>query len=224
MLLGIAIVAFVFLVLWPEYATDSLMPRLRKLIHTTIDLMPGGAAASSDEQIQSAEREIMKTASEVLTIAADARLEGRASGIDPDRAVDAAGTLRRIAFRAGSISDVRLQTPMPRLVPETQAARDAFEFELRARLQMWLDYFEDSRKVNSRSALALAATCDSPRLGELLTRYTDRISASGFAEVAAWPGDARVALFAELESYQRFVVLAGELDDGLSRVPVPQSR
>jgi hypothetical protein len=89
---------------------------------------------------------------------------------------------------------------------------------------MWLDYFEDSRKVNSRSALALAATCDSPRLGELLTRYTDRISASGFAEVAAWPGDARVALFAELESYQRFVVLAGELDDGLSRVPVPQSR
>ena len=224
MLLGIAIVAFVFLVLWPEYATDSLMPRLRKLIRTTIDLMPGGAAASSDEQIQSAEREIMKTASEVLTIAADARLEGRASGIDPDRAVDAAGTLRRIAFRAGSISDVRLQTPMPRLVPETQAARDSFEFELRARLQMWLDYFEDSRKVNSRSALALAATCYSPRLGELLTRYTDRISASGFAEVAAWPGDARVALFAELESYQRFVVLAGELDDGLSRVPVPQSR
>jgi hypothetical protein len=194
------------------------------LIRTTIDLMPGGAAASSDEQIQSAEREIMKTASEVLTIADDARLEGRVSGIDPDRAVDAAGTLRRIAFRAGSISDVRLQTPMPRLVPETQAARDSFEFELRARLQMWLDYFEDSRKVNSRSALALAATCDSPRLGELLTRYTDRISASGFAEVAAWPGDARVALFAELESYQRFVVLAGELDDGLSRVPVPQSR
>jgi len=35
------------------------------------------------------------------------------------------------------------------------------------------------------------------------------------------PGDARVALFGELESYQRFVVLADELDDGLSRVPLP---
>jgi hypothetical protein len=193
-------------------------------LRTTIDLVPGGAASSSDEQIQAAEREIMKTASEVLTVADDARLEGRVSGIDPDRAVDAAGTLRRIAFRAGSISDVRLQTPMPRLVPETLAARDAFESELRARLRMWLDYFEDGAKVNSPSALALAATSDSARLGELLTRYAERISASGFAEVAAWPGESRVALFGELESYQRIVILAGELDNGLSRVPLPQSR
>ena len=38
------------------------------------------------------------------------------------------------------------------------------------------------------------------------------------------PGDARVALFGELESYQRFVVLADELDDGLSQVPLPHSR
>jgi len=89
---------------------------------------------------------------------------------------------------------------------------------------MWLDYFEDTAKPNRRSALAIAANRDSARLQQLLTHYTDRISASGFAEVAAWPGDARVALFGELESYQRFVVLAGELDDGLSRVPLPHPR
>lgn len=222
MLLGIAIVALVFLILWPDYATDSLVPRIKKLLRTTIDLMPGGAAASSDEGIQSAERDVMKTANEVLTVADDARLEGRASAIDPDRVVDAAGTLRRIAFRVGSVSDVRLQTPMPPLVPETRAARDAFEAELRARLQSWLDYVEEHRPPTSRSALAWAAQHDSARPGELLTRYTDRISASGYAEVAAWPADARAVLFGEIESFHRFVVLAGELDDNLSRVPLPR--
>lgn len=108
-------------------------------------------------------------------------------------------------------------------MPETQGARDGFESELRARLHAWFDYFEDSRKMNRRSALAIAASRDSARLGELLTRYMDRISALGFAEVAAWPGDARIALFGELESWQRFVVLAGKLDDGLSRVPLPRT-
>ena len=137
------------------------------------------------KQIQSAEREIMKTANEVLTVADDARLEGRASAIDPERVVDAAGTLRRIAFRVASVSDVRLQTPTPPLVPETQAARDAFEAELRARLRSWLDYVEQNRTPTSRTAMAWAARRDSARLSELLTRYTDRISASGYAEVAS---------------------------------------
>lgn len=223
MLLGIAIVSLVFLILWPEYASDSLVPRIKKLLRTSIDLMPGGAAASSDEEIQSAEREIMKTANEVLTVADDARLEGRASAIDPDRVVDAAGTLRRIAYRVGSISEGRLQTSMPLLVPETQAARDAFEAELRARLQSWFDYVEQNRTPTSRTAMAWAARRDSARLSELLTRYTDRISASGYAEVASWPSDARIVLFGEIESFHRLVVLAGELDDNLSRVPLPHS-
>jgi len=221
MLLGITIVALVFLVLWPDYAADSLVPRIKKLLRTSIDLMPGGAAASSDEEIQSAEREIMKTANEVLTVADDARLEGRASAIDPERVVDAAGTLRRIAYRVGSVSDVRLQTPTPPLVPETQAARDAFEAELRARLQSWFDYVEQNPTPTSRTAMAWAARGDSARLGELLTRYTDRISASGYAEVATWPPDSRIVLFGEIESFHRLVVLAGELDDNLSRVPLP---
>jgi len=220
MLLGIAIVALVFLILWPEYAANSQLPRIKKLLRACLDLMPGGAAASSDERIQAAEREVMKTANELLNIADDARLEGRACAIDPDRVVDATGTLRRIAYRVGSVSEVRLQTPIPPLAPETQAARDAFEAELRARLQSWLDYIEQYRPPTSRSALAWAEQHDSARLGELLTRYTDRISASGYAEVASWPADTRVVLFGEIESFHRFIILANELDDNLSRVPL----
>jgi len=222
MLLGVAVVSLVFLILWPDYAADSLVPRINKLLRTSIDLMPGGAASSSDQQIQAAEREVIKTANEVLTVADDARLEGRACAIDPGRVVNAAGTLRRIAYRAGSVSDVRLQTPTPPLEPETQAACDAFEAELRARLQSWLDYVEANPTPTSRTAMAWVTRRDSARLAELLTRYTDRISASRYAEVAAWPPDARAALFGEIESFHRLVVLAGELDDNLSRVPLPR--
>jgi len=221
MLLGIAIVSLVFLILWPAYAGDSQLPRIKKLLRTCLDLRPGGAASSADEQIQSAEREVMKTANELLTIADDARLEGRASTIDPDRVVDATGTLRRIAFRLGSISDVRIQTPTPALASETQAAREAFEAELRARLQSWVDYIEANPKPTSRTALAWAAKLNPTRLSALLTRFTDRVSASQYAEVASWPADARAVLFAEIESFQRLVILTGELDDQLSRVPLP---
>ncbi len=132
--------------------------------------------------------------------------------IDPGRIVDAAGTLRRIAFRVGNVSDVRLQTPTPPLASETQAARDAFEAELRARLQSWLDYVKENPTPTSRTAIAWAARRDSAGLGELLTRYTDRISASGYAEVAVWPPDTRIVLLGEIESFDRLVVLAGELD------------
>ncbi len=66
-----------------------------------------------------------------------------------------------------------------------------------------------------RASISIVASRDS------VTRYTDRISASGFADGAIRSGDARVALFGELESYQRFVVLAGELDDVLSASRCP---
>jgi hypothetical protein len=56
------------------FGTFYVVARLKKLLRTSIDLIPGGAASSSDEQIQSAQREIMKTASEVLRAADDARL------------------------------------------------------------------------------------------------------------------------------------------------------
>jgi uncharacterized membrane protein YccC len=221
-LLGIAIVAVVFLILWPNYAADSQLPLVKKLLRACLDLMPGGAASSSEEKIQTAEHEIVGTANEVLTVVADARLEGGACGIDPDRLVDAAGTLRRIAFRVGSISDIRLQIPTPPLVPETQAARDAFEAELRGRLQSWIDYIDANPKAQSRSALALAAQHDPERPAELLTLYSNRITASGYAEVAHWPPDARSALLGEIESFERLLMLAGELDNDLSRVPAPR--
>ena len=53
-LLGTFIVAIVALVLWPEYAGDSLLPRLRRVIRDTLALAPGGSAANTEHEIQQA--------------------------------------------------------------------------------------------------------------------------------------------------------------------------
>ena len=48
-LLGTFVVAIVAFLLWPEYAGDSLLPRLRKVIRDTLALAPGGSAANTEK-------------------------------------------------------------------------------------------------------------------------------------------------------------------------------
>jgi len=45
-LLGDFAVAIVFFILWPEYAGDSLLPRLQRVIGDTLELAPSGSASS----------------------------------------------------------------------------------------------------------------------------------------------------------------------------------
>src|SRR6204780_3197249 len=52
-LLGTLVVAFVTFLLWPEYAGDSLLPRLRQVIGDTLSLVPGGSA-NTENAIQEA--------------------------------------------------------------------------------------------------------------------------------------------------------------------------
>ena len=50
-LLGDFVVAVVFFTLWPEYAGDSLLPRLRRVLANMLALAPSGSASSSEDQI-----------------------------------------------------------------------------------------------------------------------------------------------------------------------------
>jgi fusaric acid resistance family protein len=223
-LLGMIIVTLVFIVLWPEYSTYALMPRLRKMLSSILDLLPGSPHASSEDFVQSTERQLMRTTSEVLEIADDARLEGRTCKLDPNQIVDAAGILRRIAYRAGSIASGRLDTPLPTLPAETIEARERFEAGFRAHLKAWLDHLVSVKEPDSKSAIALAESLDVAPLEQLLRLYTDRISANNYAEVSSWTFEQRSTVFAEINSYERFLVLVAELDFALSHVPLPAVR
>jgi hypothetical protein len=103
----VAIVAFV---LWPEYAGDSLLPRLRGVIRDA--LAPGSPAANDDEEIQRVNSHAMQLLAEILEVAGDAQIEGRNCTVDHNAIVEAAGLLRQIANRLASISTGRTVVPL----------------------------------------------------------------------------------------------------------------
>jgi uncharacterized membrane protein YccC len=74
-LLGTFVVAIVAFIFWPEYAGDSLLPRLRRVIRETLALAPGGSAANTENEIHQANSETMRVLAEILEVADDAQLE-----------------------------------------------------------------------------------------------------------------------------------------------------
>lgn len=215
-LLGILVVAVVFIVLWPEYAGDSMAPRLAKMLEMILSLMPRDGHGPDEDRIEALEIDCARTLSELLAIADDARIEGRRSGFDPDAVVDTVGTLRRIAHRLGSVASGRLSRETPALAPQLQSARDAIDSALHAQFEDCLDYFK-------RRAVA----GDAPRVWNedaaraLLDDLHREITADDFSAISSWPLGPRRILLAEIETYRRLVVLAGELSNQVSRIALP---
>lgn len=218
-LLGTVVVSVVFFMLWPEYAGDSLLPRLRMVIRNTLMLMPGGARAGSEREIETASNEITQLLSEILQVAEDARLEGRKSLIDHDAVVQSAGTIRRIAHRLAGNAVARIANPRPRLDDASEAARDAMFAAIRKRMEAWLDFYQGRECLSSAAAHALAAAHSRDEIARPLLEYSNRLEADAFAMISAWELEQRRRILAELQSLRRLEFLMFELDLYLARVP-----
>jgi uncharacterized membrane protein YccC len=140
-LLGASVVGMVFFFLWPEYAGDSLLPRLRSVLGDTLALAPSGLASTSEDQILKTNSETMHVLAEILGVADDAQLEGRTSAVDHNAMVEAAGTLHRIANQRSLIATGRILIQMPQLDPVTESARERVFDAIRRQLRSWLDFF-----------------------------------------------------------------------------------
>jgi uncharacterized membrane protein YccC len=211
--LGVIVVAVVFIVLWPEYAGESMVPRMEKMLEMILSLMPLDGRGLNESQIEAIEIDCARTLSELLAIADDARIEGGRSGFDPDAVVDAVGTLRRIAHRLGSVAAGRNSQEMPMLPPQLQSARDEIDSALRSHFEACLDYVK--RRAAGGGALK-AWNEDAARA--LLDNLHEQIAANNFSAVSSWPLGPRRSLLAAIETYRRLVILAGELSDQLSRI------
>lgn len=220
-LLGTIVVAVVFLLLWPEYAGDSLLPRLRQVFRDTLALAPGPSAANTDDDIQRVNSAAMRTLAEILEVADDAELEGRTSMVNHDAIVQAAGALRRIANRLASIASDRIATPMPQLDADTESARTATLDAIRRRLQSWLDFFGRDDCLGAAAALAVAHAQSSDDLGTQLERFGARVEEQQFARIASWPLDQRRAVLSELQSMRRLEYLVTQLNRWLAEIPGP---
>jgi len=218
-LLGTVVVAVIALILWPDYAGDSLIPRLRRVIAGARALAPDGIAAGSEGQINSAIAETMSTLAEMLQIADDAQIEGRTSTVDHNAIIEATGTLRRIANRFASISVSRLVAPSPELDPITESARRSFLQGTYQQLEAWGIFFGSPNCLDAVAARALASTAEPLRLEEDLREFETRLQEDGFSRIAAWTFVQRRALLAELSSLHRIAVLLPELIGWLARIP-----
>ncbi len=218
--LGTLVVTIVFLFLWPEYAGNSLLPRLRKVIRDALSLAPNmHAPATSIVDINALNTESMHLLSEILAVAEDARIEGRSSLIDHESVVQASGTLRRIANRFAGLAAERITTPLPRLDDSAEAARDAIYGALRTRLESWLAFYEGTQCLDRSAAIALAARHSRADISLPLEAFGARLNADGFARITSWSLEQRRQILAELEFLRRLEFLMSELDDYLSRVP-----
>ena len=220
-LLGDLVVALIFFTLRPEYAGDSLLPRLKKVIANALALAPGGSASSSEDQILKTNSETMHLLAEFLEIADDAAMEGRSCAVYHDGIVEAAGTLRRIANRLSSIAAARVVTQMPPLDLVTESARERVFQTIRGQLSSWLDFFSGAESFRASAARAIAQKYSAGELAGPLNEFGSRLEEGGFARMASWPLEPRRTMLAELESMRRLEFLFSELNRYLSDVPTP---
>jgi hypothetical protein len=218
-LLGTLVAGIVFLLLWPEYAGDSLLPRLRKVIRDTLSMVPGGSAANTEDEIQQANSGTMRTLAEILEVAGDAQVEGRTSLVNHNAIVEAAGTLRRIANRLAPIATGRIVMPMPQLDPDTESAREAVLDAVRRHLQSWLDFFSGADSLNAPAAHAIARAHPTDDLEKPLEQFGSRIEGREFARIESWTIHQRRAILAELQSMRRLEYLISQLNRWLAQIP-----
>jgi hypothetical protein len=221
LLLGDSVVATVFFTLWPEYAGDSLLPRLRRVIANLLALAPGGSASSSEDQILKTNSETTRVLTEFLEIADDARMEGRTCAVYHDGIVEAAGTLRRISNRLSLIASARVLTPMPQLDSVAEFARERFFQAIRGQLTSWLDFFSGTERLSASDARAIAEKHSADELAGAFNEFSSHLEEGGYAQLESWPFEPRRTMLAESESMRRLVSLFSELNRYLADVPTP---
>jgi uncharacterized membrane protein YccC len=220
-LLGTVVVAVVALIIWPEYAGDSLLPRLRSVIRDTLALAPGGSATNNEQEVQRVNSQTMGLLAEILEVAGDALIEGRNSMVDHNAVVDAAGTLRRIANRLASIATGRIVLPVPRLDPITESAREAFFMAIGRELHSWLDFFSSEQRLNGPAAQGRALALDPDEIRDPLRQFSSRLEERGLMRIDSWGLEQRREILAELQSMRRLEFLLSELNRSLARIPGP---
>jgi uncharacterized membrane protein YccC len=210
-ILGVLMSGFVFLLLWPEYASDKVADALGKLIRTTLEFGEEVAERRiTEERLAAVERRLSANLLEVLNMADQARLEGRRGVNNSTAAIEAASTIVRIAYRFEIIAHDRI-AGSPALQSEKILEHQAtFEQACCAALETQL-----AKLARRNSPEHLAQFSAAPMID--LAPMTDLFAA---AESTQLSPEARILLAAELESYRRLPVLLLSLDTSLSRIAI----
>jgi hypothetical protein len=223
-LLGTFVVALATLILWPTYASDSLLPRLRRVFTDTLALTPGGSAEHNEQELMRVNSDAMRMLAEMLQVADDALLEGSGSGVDSTAIVDAASTLRRIANRLSYIAAGRMNSTLPAIDPAIESQRIAVLIGIQRELKKWLDFFGSDENLSADAAQEIAHTYDPEQLQRPLAQFAAWLEEGNYSRIEHWTLEERRAILAELHSMRRLEVLVGDLNRWLPRIPRGASR
>jgi Fusaric acid resistance protein family len=218
-LLGTFVVAIATLIMWPEYAGDSLLPRLRRVINDALALTPGGRAEKDEGELVRVNSDAMRVLAEMLQVADDAQLEGRSSTVDHTAIVEATGTLRRIMNRLSYIAAGRIACPPPAIDPAIESNRTALLTLVRDELQKWLNFYSGEEKLGSRAARAAASAYVADEMRRPLSQIRAWLEEGNYSNIEHWKLEQRRAILAELQSMQRLEVLIGDLNRWLALIP-----
>ncbi|MBV8135414.1 MAG: FUSC family protein [Deltaproteobacteria bacterium] len=202
--LGVITTGFVFLFLWPEYASDKLVASLIKFIRNTVDFAKEVADGTVTEgRIAAVERRLSSDLLEVLNFADQAKLEGQRGRVNSTNGVTAAATLIRIAYRFLVIARARVSGAEATLPHEVLAQRLAQEKEYSSALESKIDMLESIRSPDRFPGPLPQSTIE-------FTHARDDLTTRVLSENSN--------LAAQLESYRRLPILLEHLDDALSKI------
>ena len=202
--LGVLTTGFVFLLLWPEYATDKLIVGLDRLMKTTLSF--GEEVAQKPitaGRMVGVEQRLSTNLLEVLNLADQAKLEGERGHMTSTNSIDAATTLIRIAYHFMAIARARLSGSEAALPNDVLEHHRAWEKDYCVALESRIAKFESALSPGAESAML------TPSTREIEPIRSDRVSA------ALSPG---AGLEAQFESYRRLAILLDNLDKALSKI------
>jgi uncharacterized membrane protein YccC len=213
--LGVLTTGFVFLFLWPEYASDKVVASLKQLIRTTLELASKVTGKSaSDGRPSLIERHLRTDLLQVLNMADQARLEGT-RGADVSRAAfEAAALLIRIAYRFQTIARARLAGSERQLSDQLRQRCAALERAFCRSLESGLDKLRSVEPFEELTAQEAPAESSEQHLDdtELLSRAMIRDADSTTYADADWT--------TQLEAYRRMPILLSRLDSALSNIAI----
>jgi hypothetical protein len=119
------IIRAVVSVVWREHMNRTLAEEFERPLAALVTLTR--SAKLEEHEMVAAEMAILMGIQAMLTVATDARLEGRSAGIDARNLVDALDTTRRLAFALGNPSALKHGPQV-----------EDFDTAIRERLESWL--------------------------------------------------------------------------------------
>jgi len=206
--LGVLTTGVVFLVLWPEYASDKVIESLKKLMGTTIALGKDAAEGKlTEERMSGIERRFSTNLLEVLTMADQARLEGRRGATNSGAAIEAASVMVRIAYRFEITARGRMAESPVFQAKQLSEYQATFEQACCAALENQLANLGRSDLAESQTQSSAVPMTDLASMTEDLALESTRL-----------PAESRLLVVTELESYRRLPILLMSLDAALSRI------